>query len=139
MKSCKSHEKKWNEEHQTLSFKFFINSILMFFVLFFHVVCKISNFNMWTAKHLVQASCTELTLTKLSQITKFVVENESKKCSEIAEFSNGIFLFWITVPIAESVVLLWGEAILASSADWPPTWILVTSLIFETSPTVKKI
>ena len=30
---------------------------------FFHVICKISNFNMWTAKHLVQASCTELTLT----------------------------------------------------------------------------
>ena len=35
---------------------------LMFFVLFFHVICKISNVNMWTAKHLVQASCTELTL-----------------------------------------------------------------------------
>ena len=36
MKSCKSHEKKWNKEHQTLSFQFFINrsSILMFFVLF---------------------------------------------------------------------------------------------------------
>ena len=29
---------------------------------FFHVICKISNFNMWTAKHLVQAFCTELTL-----------------------------------------------------------------------------
>ena len=29
---------------------------------FFHVICKISNFNMWTAKHLAQASCTELTL-----------------------------------------------------------------------------
>ncbi len=26
------------------------------------VICKISNFNMLTAKHLVQASCTELTL-----------------------------------------------------------------------------
>ena len=30
---------------------------------FFHVICKILNFDMWTAKHLVQASCTELTLT----------------------------------------------------------------------------
>ena len=52
MKSCKSHEKKWNKEHQTLSFQFFTNrfSILMFFVLFFHVVCKISNFNMWTTR-----------------------------------------------------------------------------------------
>ena len=29
---------------------------------FFHVICKISNSNMWTAKHLAQASCTELTL-----------------------------------------------------------------------------
>ena len=29
---------------------------------FFHVICKISNFNMWTPKHLAQASCTELTL-----------------------------------------------------------------------------
>ena len=56
--------KKWNKEHQTLSFQFFTNrfSISMFFVLFFHVVCKISNFDKWTAKHLVQASCTELTL-----------------------------------------------------------------------------
>jgi hypothetical protein len=58
--------KKWNKEHQTLSFQFFINrsSILMLFVLFFHVVCKISNSNMWTSKHLAQAFCTELTLWK---------------------------------------------------------------------------
>ena len=35
---------------------------LMFLVSFFHVFCKISNFNMWTAKYLAQASCTELTL-----------------------------------------------------------------------------
>ena len=53
-----------NKEHQTLSYQFFINrsSILMFFVLFFHVVCKISNFDIWTAKLLEQASCTELSL-----------------------------------------------------------------------------
>ena len=33
--------KKWNKEHHTLSFPFFINksSALMLFVLFFHVVC----------------------------------------------------------------------------------------------------
>ena len=71
--ACGSHIKIWNlanhlkemkQKHQTLSFQFFINksNILMFFVLFFHVVCKISNFYMWTAKHLAQASCTELTL-----------------------------------------------------------------------------
>ena len=35
---------------------------LTFFVSFFHVICKISNFDMWTAKYLAQASCTELTL-----------------------------------------------------------------------------
>ena len=29
---------------------------------FFHVICKISNFNMRSPKHLTQASCTELTL-----------------------------------------------------------------------------
>ena len=59
-------KKKWNEELQTLNFQFFINksSILICFVLFFHVICKISSFNMWTAKHLGQASCTELTLKK---------------------------------------------------------------------------
>ena len=70
MKSCKSHEKKWNKEHQTLSFQFFINKsrILMLFVLFFQVVGKISNFNIWTAKHLVKASCTELTLVKVVSI-----------------------------------------------------------------------
>ena len=34
----------------------------MLFVLFFHVVCKISFFNVWTAKYLAKASCTELTL-----------------------------------------------------------------------------
>ena len=29
---------------------------------FFHLICKISNLNTWTAKRLMQASCTELTL-----------------------------------------------------------------------------
>ena len=29
---------------------------------FFHMVCNISNSNIWTAKHFAQASCTELTL-----------------------------------------------------------------------------
>ena len=40
--------KKWNKEHQTLSFQFFKSSILMCFVLFFRVICKIMNCNMWT-------------------------------------------------------------------------------------------
>ena len=29
---------------------------------FFHVICKLSNFNMWTTKHFTSASCSELTL-----------------------------------------------------------------------------
>ena len=36
---------------------------LMLYASFFHVICKISNIDIWTAKHLVQASFTELTLT----------------------------------------------------------------------------
>ena len=34
---------------------------------FFHVICKISNFNIWTAKHLAQASCTEFTLQNIDK------------------------------------------------------------------------
>ena len=34
------------------------------FALFLHVVCNISNFDMWTAKHLVQPACTDLTFKK---------------------------------------------------------------------------
>ena len=39
---------------------------------FFHLICNISNFNMWTAKHLAQASCTELTLRCTMQWTSMV-------------------------------------------------------------------
>ena len=84
---CGSHIKIWNlanhmkkkmqQRTQTLSFQLIWNiysgnekilqslltqktfSILMFFVLFFHLVWKISNFNSWTKKHLAQASGTE--------------------------------------------------------------------------------
>ena len=70
LKSCKSHERN-ETKHQTLSFQFFVNksSILMLFVLYFFM--WLANFNMWTAKHLVQASCTELTLTYLKSANKF--------------------------------------------------------------------
>ena len=69
--------KKWNKECQTLSFQFFTNifCILMLFVLFFHVVFKISNFNKWTAKHLAKASCTELTL--LHKYTGLLMQTET--------------------------------------------------------------
>ena len=35
---------------------------------FFHVICKISNVNMCTAKHLAWASCTELTLYSMKTV-----------------------------------------------------------------------
>ena len=68
--------KKWNKEHHTLSFQFFTNrfNILMFFVLFFHVVWKISNFNLWTGKHLAHASCTELTLLTRRNPSKYLYQ-----------------------------------------------------------------
>ena len=50
----------WQTENQ--------KSDVLFFIVF-HVICKISNFNMWTAKHLTQASCTELTLLIFQPIT----------------------------------------------------------------------
>ena len=65
LKSYKLHE-KMNKEHQTLSFQFFKkkSSILMCFVFLFHVVCNISNVNMWTEKYFTQASYIDLTLKR---------------------------------------------------------------------------
>ena len=64
MKYCKSYEKNETKNIRLLNFQFFINriSILMFFLSIFHVVCKISSFDMWTAKHLVQTFCIEVNL-----------------------------------------------------------------------------
>ena len=65
------HILKFEILHITLKkFQFFTNksSILMFFC-FVNVVCKISNFNMWTAKRLMQASCTEFTLTCFTSVS----------------------------------------------------------------------
>ena len=57
--------KKQNKEHQNARFidkknENHESDVLCF--IFFHVISKISNFNMRTAKHLAKASCTELTL-----------------------------------------------------------------------------
>ena len=57
--------KKWNKKNQTLSFHFLPQDssfwCVFFFVLF---LCGLQDldFNRWTAKHLAQASCTELSL-----------------------------------------------------------------------------
>jgi len=67
-KSCKPHE-DWNKRKKPQN-NIFIDQknwklrVWCYFFHFFHVICKISNFNMWTAKHLAQVSCTELTLTQ---------------------------------------------------------------------------
>ena len=59
-----NHMNKQNKKHQKArslvkNWKLRVWCSLFYF---FHVICKISNFNMWTPKHLAQASCTELTL-----------------------------------------------------------------------------
>ena len=62
LKSCKPHEK---QKQKSCSFLHFIN-----------VICKISNFDMWIAKHLVQASWTELSLNLMfkSQVDVILVK-----------------------------------------------------------------
>ena len=85
---CGSHIKIWNlANHMKKQYKKHQNAEsigeklktkgLMFFVWFGHVICKISNFNMWIAKNLAQASCTELTLpvpTKGQLISKWIYD-----------------------------------------------------------------
>jgi hypothetical protein len=65
LKSFKPHEKQ-NKKLQNARFigEKLKNQSLMFFVSFFSCDLQDSNFNMCTAKHLAQASCTELTLNK---------------------------------------------------------------------------
>ena len=94
--------KTWNKKQQTLSFHFFANrfSILMFFVLFFRVVCKTSNFNKWTAKHLAQASCTELTLRATLGLRATVWRFKNSLYSRVGYdgastlSKQGIFFYW---------------------------------------------
>ena len=62
MKSCKPHEKTKNIKMLNLLVKNWKLRLWCSLFHFFHVIFEISNFNMWTEKHLAQASCTELTL-----------------------------------------------------------------------------
>ena len=68
LKSCKPHEKQ-NKKHQNARYIGEILRVWCSLFHIFHVICKISNFNMWTEEHLAQASCTELTLLKLRRIS----------------------------------------------------------------------
>ena len=118
-----NHMKKWNKEHQTLSFQFFINdsSILMPFVLFFHVVCKISYSNMWTAKHFAQGSCTEFTLLiwllRPISIHKHIM---------IININDDIFFSFISanwVTLTFTWVITWGPCSTTSTTwPWPGPW-----------------
>ena len=57
-----NHMKKQNKKHQNLLAKNWKLRIWCLWFHFFHVIWNsISNFNMWTTKHLAQVSCTELT------------------------------------------------------------------------------
>ena len=61
MKSFKPHEKSKNIKILDLLVKTWKRRVWCSLFYFFHVICKTSNFNMWTAKHLARAPCTELT------------------------------------------------------------------------------
>ena len=61
---CGSHIKIWNLANHIKMLNLLVQNwklrVWCCLFHFFHVICKISN--MWTTKHLAQASCTELTL-----------------------------------------------------------------------------
>ena len=54
--------KKQRKKHQNLLVKKWKLRVWGSLFHFFHAICKISNFDTWTARHLAQASFTELTL-----------------------------------------------------------------------------
>ena len=96
---CGSHIEIWNlANHMKTQKKKYQNAIFInekwklriWYSLyhFFHVICKISNFNMWTAKHLAQASCTELNLKKNSWTLT--------ECHVLKNFESPRMLNWRT-------------------------------------------
>ena len=59
----------------------------------FHVISKISNINMWTAKHLAQASCTELTLKEI--MVKFLQRLPLQLPSTWSAHFEFVFFFFL--------------------------------------------
>ena len=60
-----NHMRKQNKKHlntRSMAEKLKTKRVWCSLFHFSHVIWKISNYNMWTAKHLAQASCTELSL-----------------------------------------------------------------------------
>ena len=57
---CNSHKKIWNlANHMKKNWRL---RVWCFLFCFLFLICKISNFNIWTSEHFAPASCTELTL-----------------------------------------------------------------------------
>ena len=90
---------------------------------FFHVICKISIFNMWTAKHLAQGSCTEFTLQKIEHYICFPHKKTTLKWY-FSKFQKVSLLPWLpnltknnknTRLIWIFIVILWIYRIVASS------------------------
>ena len=75
-----------------LLFSFSLINLAFWYFLFFHVVCKISNFDTWMAKHLAQASCTELTLLFLKSRLKLgrrqLAVDNMINCNKCISFAN---------------------------------------------------
>ena len=64
--SLANHMKKQNKKRQnanSISEKLKRKGLMFFALFFFHVICKISNFDKGTIKHLAKASSTEMTWT----------------------------------------------------------------------------
>ena len=105
---CGSHIKIWNdckshEKNEAKNIRPLVFSFLSINLAFFHLVCKISNFNMWTTKYLAQASCTELILSSFNAQHEILILNESfllTNCEvshdiEYVEFQGCNFVMYI--------------------------------------------
>ena len=81
---------------------------LKFFVsFFFHVICKVSNFNMWTANHLAQASCAELTLLPATSLAAvYPIEMGRNSAGPTAEMTM-MLCYFPCVPKIFKIIGLW--------------------------------
>ena len=118
MKSCKPHEKSIQNKKQKnikmldLLIKNWKVRVWCSSFQIFHMICKISNFNMWTAKHLVKASCTEFTL---QNIDKYLIIKVNFK------FTHGYFMeFLSTLQLKK----LW-KFITILGDFWEDTWTVI--------------
>ena len=89
-----NHMKKQNKKHQNLLVKNWKIRVWCSLFCFFHVICKISNLNMWAAKHLTQASCTELTLHHPSNYFKGLMFNFKPDLGGENEFTVVVLSYW---------------------------------------------